>query len=243
MTANIDPVKSNSTSNFKPANGLTNLLRSLVQKISKIGRRSKTNLPLRLEDQKARRWSLRSEKAQKEIPVMAAAPNTESPKEVLLQFFLKTVRIPLEVASTFVENMIPPGALKGVAIDEKAKTFTIALNATPVGKIDGVDNEGISMLNGGSFTVQRIVRGRYNEKERSFDIEDGDITAKGGWRLAYQTVKILGLQIVSVKGGKAGKTIDEVLIKTSLLNLPSAALSRFPNTFGPKTLKWEKLSD
>jgi hypothetical protein len=189
-------------------------------------------LPLHLEENKARKWSLRSQKAESEVP------NTNSPKGELLQFFLKTVGIPLVVASTFVENMIPPGALKGVAIDEKAKTFTIELNATPVGKMDGVGSEGISMLNGGSFTVQKIVRGKYNEKERSFDIEEGDITAKGGWRLAYQTVQILGLQIVSVKGGKTGEKVDEVLIKTSLLNLPSASLSRFPNTFGPKTLKW-----
>lgn len=236
MTNNIGSVKTSNTPNSKPAKGLTNLLRALAQKIAKVGARNKTNLPMRLEDQKARKWSHRSEKVQAEVP-----GNTQSPKEVLLQFFLKTVGIPLEVASTFVLNMIPPGALKGVSVDEKAKTFTIELDATPIGKIDGVGSEGISMLNGGSFTVQKTVRGKYNEKERSFDLEEGDITAKGGWRLGYQTVKILGLQIVSV-GSKKGAKVDEVLIKTSLLNLPSAALSRFPNTFGPKTLTWEKIS-
>jgi len=155
-----------------------------------------------------------------------AIASGNAPKREFEQFLMTKVGIPAVIADTFVNNILPSNALQNVAINEANKTFTLTLDAgSHEGKINNVLEAGITLLNGSTVNMQQVIRGTYNAESRSVDFENGAFTVKGGWKLGYQTTSILGLQIVTVAGQ------DEIIIKTGVKNLPSAALTRFPNTF------------
>ena len=188
----------------------------------------------RVQDERSQNWEVELDK--EEVPSSAtvlktSAPAVEAsghaPKREFEQFLKTKVAIPEVITNTFVNNILPPNALQDVVINEADKTFTLTLdNGAHKGEINGVPDEGIPLLNGSTVTMKQVIQGTYDPEKRSVDFESGAFKVRGGGKLFYQSTSILGLQIVT----ESGK--DEVIIKTGVKNLPSASLSRFPNTFG-----------
>lgn len=158
-------------------------------------------------------------------PTLVSSKN--APHREFAEFLMTKVGIPAVIADTFANNILPPNALQNVVINEADKTFTLTLDhGAHKGAIKNVPEAGIALLNGSTVNTQQVIKGTYNPKSRSVDFERNAFTVKGGWKLGYQSTSILGLQIVT----EAGQ--DEIVIKTGVKTLPSAAMSRFPNTFG-----------